>query len=73
MEGGVQIPRRGLTENFNMAKINNLATPGQGGTLPPPPLDPPMYKRIMVQSSQYRMLFVNECELCCFYDDIILC
>ena len=23
--GGVQIPRRGLTENFNMAKINNLA------------------------------------------------
>ena len=30
--GGVQIPRRGLTENFNMAKINNLATP----------LDPPM-------------------------------
>ena len=23
--GGVQIPRRGLTENLNMAKINNLA------------------------------------------------
>ena len=29
--GGVQIPRRGLTENFNMAKINNLAIPGGGG------------------------------------------
>ena len=28
---GVQIPRRGLTENFNMAKINNLAIPGSGG------------------------------------------
>ena len=27
-QGGVQIPRRGLTENFNMAKINYLATPG---------------------------------------------
>ena len=25
--GGVQIPRRGLTENFNMAKDNNLAIP----------------------------------------------
>ena len=43
--GGVQIPRRGLTENFNMAKINNLAIPGGGGggSGPPvPPLDPPM-------------------------------
>ena len=29
--GGVQIPRRGLTENFNMAKNNNLAIPGGGG------------------------------------------
>ena len=26
--GGVQIPKRGLTENFNMAKINNQAIPG---------------------------------------------
>ena len=26
----IQIPRRGLTENFNMAKINNLAIPGGG-------------------------------------------
>ena len=34
--GGVQSPRRGLTENFNMAKINNLAIPGGGGV----PLDP---------------------------------
>ena len=25
---GVQIPRRGLTENVNMTKINNLAIPG---------------------------------------------
>ena len=29
--GGVQIPRRGLTVNFNMAKINNVAIPGGGG------------------------------------------
>ena len=41
--GGVQIPRRGLTENFNMAKINNLAIPGGRGSGPlSPPLDPPM-------------------------------
>ena len=44
--GGVQIPRRGLTENFNMAKINNLAISGGGGgrTPCPPPrlLDLPM-------------------------------
>ena len=42
--GGVQIPRRGLTENFNMAKINNLAIPGGGGgpNPLPPPLNPPM-------------------------------
>ena len=39
--GGVQIPRRGLMENFNMAKINNLAIPGGSGP-PVPPLDPPM-------------------------------
>ena len=43
---GVQIPRRGLTENFNMAKIDNLAIPWGGGggpdPLSPPPLDPPM-------------------------------
>ena len=47
--GGVQIPRRGLAENFNMAKINNLAIPvlgvcvcvwgGGGGG--PDPLVPP--------------------------------
>ena len=42
--GEVQIPRRGLTEIFNMAKINNLAIPGGGGGPDPlpPPLDPPM-------------------------------
>ena len=48
--GGVQIPRRGLTENFNMAKINNLAIitrwgGGGGGKRSGPPvtpLDPPM-------------------------------
>ena len=28
--GGVQILRRVLTENFNAAKINNLAIPGGG-------------------------------------------
>ena len=33
---GVQIPRRGLTENFNMAKINNLAIPGGVQTTCPP-------------------------------------
>ena len=42
------IPRRGQAENFNMAKINNLAIPGGGVRTPclppppPPPLDPPM-------------------------------
>ena len=43
--GGGRIPRRGLTENFNMAKINNLAIPGGGGGGPDPlspPLDPPL-------------------------------
>ena len=34
--GGIQIPRRGLTENFNMAKINNLAIPGVSGPPAPP-------------------------------------
>ena len=33
---GVQIPRRCLTENFNMAKINNLAIPGGVGPLVSP-------------------------------------
>ena len=34
-------PRRGLTENFNMAKTNNLAIPegGPDPLSPPPPLD----------------------------------
>ena len=43
--GGGQIPRRGLTENFNMTKINNLTIPwGGGGSGPPvpPTMDPPM-------------------------------
>ena len=41
---GVQIPRRGLTENFNMAKINNLAIPGGVQTpCPPNPPPPPVY------------------------------
>ena len=35
--GGVQIPRRGLTENFNMAKTNNLAIPAGVRTPCPPP------------------------------------
>ena len=34
--GGVQIPRRGLMENFNMAKTYNLAIPGGGGRTPCP-------------------------------------
>ena len=34
--GGFQIPRRDLKENFNMAKINNLAIPGGGGGSGPP-------------------------------------
>ena len=33
---GVQIPRRGLAQNFNMAKINNLAIPGGSGPPVPP-------------------------------------
>ena len=33
---GVQIPKRDLTENFNMAKTNNLAIPwGYGPPVPP--------------------------------------
>ena len=40
---GVQIPRRGLTENFNMAKTNNLAIPGGPDPLSPPPPDSPMH------------------------------
>ena len=41
--GGVQSPRRGLTKNFNMAKINNLAIPGRsgGGGGGPDPLSSP--------------------------------
>ena len=35
--GGVQIPRRGLTQNCNMAKIKNLAIPGGSGPPVPPP------------------------------------
>ena len=46
--GGVQIPRRGLTENFNMAKTNNLAIPGGGGGPPVPPLDPPMFGQLIL-------------------------
>ena len=42
--GGVQIPRRGLTENFNMAKINNLAIITRcvcgGGKRSGPPVTP---------------------------------
>ena len=43
--GGVQIPRKGLTENFNMAKVNNLAIPvgGGGGSGPPPPPPPGLW------------------------------
>ena len=37
---GVQIPRRGLRENFKMAKIDNLAIPREGGG-GPDPLSPP--------------------------------
>ena len=46
--GDVQFPRRGLTENFNMAKTNNMSIPGGGGgpdplpPPPPPPLDQPI-------------------------------
>ena len=39
--GGVQIPKRGLTENFKMAKTNNLAIPGGGVRTPCPPPPPP--------------------------------
>ena len=52
---GVHIPRRGLTENFNMAKINNLAIPGWGSRPPAPPLDPPMFATLIIQS----LFFLN--------------
>ena len=42
--GGVKFHRRGLTENFNMAKTNNLAIPGGGGG-GPDPLSPPLWIR----------------------------
>ena len=38
--GGVQIPRRGLTENFNMAEINNLAIIIRRGGSSGPPVTP---------------------------------
>ena len=38
---GVQIPKKGLTENFNMAKTNNLEIPRGGGGGGPDPLSPP--------------------------------
>ena len=41
-----QIPRRGLTENFSMVKINNLAIPGVGGGVRAP--CPPAGSRCIV-------------------------
>ena len=61
---GVQIPRRGLTENFNMAKINNLAIPGGVGSVPPvPPLDPPMFATLIIQSLFFLSLKVQASSL----------
>ena len=62
--GGVEIPRRGLTENFNMAKINNLAIPGGGGSGPPvPPLDPPMpFHVVLVRYCQFGVSPVNHSD-----------
>ena len=46
LRGGPNSKKGSLTENFNMAKINNLAIPGGGGgggvRTPSPPLYPPM-------------------------------
>ena len=58
--GGVQIPRKGLTENFSMAKINNLAIPGGGG---PDPLPPPPFGSAHDHVTSYLsdvMLFIND-------------
>ena len=58
--GGVQIPRRGLTEIFNMAKINDLAIPGGGGGGSDPlspSLDPPM--AVPSTSKSYKFVFAK--------------
>ena len=69
-EGGVQIPRRGLTENFNMAKINNLAIPGGGGPDPLSlPLDPPMiwafmsFKELFLKTRDCHTISKESCRL----------
>ena len=52
--GGVQIFRRGLTENFNIAKTNNLAFPGGGGPDPlSRPLDPSMLGLFYAPANSY--------------------
>ena len=51
--GGVQIPRRGLTENFNMAKIKNLAIPGGSGP-PVPPISGSAHENYRRTTENYR-------------------
>ena len=45
--GEHQNPRWGLTENFNMAKTNNLAIPGGSGPPAPPP--PPLFTLVVLK------------------------
>ena len=56
--GGYQIPRRGLTENFNMAKINDLAIQGGGGVRTPCP--PPTSGSAHVQCQMQILLPAKE-------------
>ena len=66
---GVQIPRRGLTENFNMAKIDNLAIPGGGVRTPCPPLDPPMAAYVWrIRSKSYVSTAYLTNDVCSTYE-----
>ena len=58
--GGVQIPRRGLTEYFNMAKTNNLAIPGGGGGADPLS---PLWIHPCLDSKYYRNNLCKQVEL----------
>ena len=68
-EGG-PIPRKSLTENFNMTKINNLAIPGGSG---PPVSTPPgsahahlKYRMYKTAQKCYWLIFQIQSVLNCF-------
>ena len=66
--------RRGLTENFNMAKIDNLAIQGGGGGggAPDPlpaPLDPPMAAYVWrIRSKSYVSTAYLTNDVCSTYE-----